>query len=177
MTPRALPSNPMTVRADEHGAVRVFATDREEAITRDGMGHLIGADVDTERVEVIDTKDIAALGLATYLAEGYGIRDEDLDDGAEALNAIDGCVALIPTSAFKEKEATLSPSPPLRFVGIYLEAEGARPRAMAETQSSRMLPELEPAPEPDPTPPVKRSYAIILVALLLSAALVLWAVL
>ena len=63
----------MQVRADEHGVLRVFATDRDDVITRHGIGAMIGADLDVEKVEVVDTKDIAAIGLPTYLSEGYGI--------------------------------------------------------------------------------------------------------
>lgn len=174
MTTRAVPSNPMHVAADEHGFLRVFATDREDVITRHGIGTMIGTDLDAEKVEVIDTKDIAALGLTTYLAEGYGIDADDLSDATEALNAIDGRVALIPTSAFRGNAADLAPNPPLRFVGIYAEAEGTKPIAMRKTPSSTLLPDLEPAPAPEPSRPVKRPLPIILIALALAAALVLW---
>ncbi len=176
MTKRALPDDPMDVRADEFGLLRIFAMDDDDVVTRHGLATMVGATLDPDKVEVVETKDIAALGLAGYLTEGYGLSAADLADDAEALNAIDGRVALIPTSAFGGSAVSLSPSPPLRFVGIFAEADAAPPTPRTPSRSSE-LPDLEPQPAPEPTPPVSRPWRFIVIALALAVALVLWAVL
>lgn len=178
MTARSLPADAMEVKEGEHGIVRVFATDREDVVTRHGIGTMIGAVVNAEKIEVIDTRDVAALGLSTYLSEGYGIEAADLADGAEALNAIDGRVALIPSSAFTVRPATLSPSPPLRYIGVFAEAAGAPPQPMARRSAGEgtVPPPVEDAAESGRSAR-RPSWPLFLIALLIGAALVLFAVL
>ena len=167
-----MPTDPLSVQTDEFGFLRIFALDREEIVTQRGVANLIGALVDPEKVEVVDTKDVSALGLATYLVEGYGLDAEDIADETEALNAIDGHVVLIPTSAFGGEEVHLNPSPPLRFIGLYAEAEATPPMPRVVARSFE-LPELEPQDEPR-TEDTKRasSRVVILISLLLAAAIV-----
>ena len=136
MSNRAKPTDPLKVEASEFGFLRVFALDRDEIVTRHGVANLIGALADPDKVEVVDTKDVEALGLTRYLIEGYGIEEDDIADEVDALDAIDGHVALIPTSAFNGQEATLEPSPPLRFIGLYAEAESAPPAPNMSSQSA-----------------------------------------
>lgn len=177
MTARALPGDPMEVKADEYGLLRVFAMDRDDRKTPAEIGALIGAEVDASKIEVADTKSVAGLGLATYLAEGYGIAPADLRDHAEALDAIDGHVALIPTSAFQKQTVRLEPKPPLRFVGIFAEAAGKPATNMARREASEgTLPTPEAPAEPPGRSP-RPTWPLFLIALLIAAALVLFAVL
>ncbi len=150
MTNRAMPSDPLKVEESEFGFLRVFALDREEIVTRHGVANLIGAHIDADKVEVIDTKDVEAMGLAGYLVQGYGIAEDDVEDEADALNAIDGHVALIPTSAFDGQEAALSPSPPLRFIGLYAEADSEAPTPNITPPPA---PESVESPKPENTEP------------------------
>jgi len=170
MTNRALPSDPLAVRSDEFGLLRIFALDRDEIVTRHGVANLIGALVDPEKVEVVDTKDVAIMGLAAYLVEGYGMAEDDITDETDALNAIDGHVVLIPTSAFNGEEATLSPSPPLRFIGLYGEAEAKPPAPRLTSRASELLPDLETEEDLPGTAPKTGGLGLAIVTVLFLVA-------
>ena len=170
MTNRALPNDPLAVRPDEFGLLRIFALDRDEIVTRHGVANLIGALVDPDKVEVVDTKDVAVMGLAAYLVEGYGMAEDDIADETDALNAIDGHVVLIPTSAFNGEEATLDPSPPLRFIGLYGEAEPEPPAPRVASRSSELLPELETQEDLSSSKPKTGGLGLAIVTVLLLIA-------
>lgn len=175
-------ADPFQVLASEQGVVRVFATELEPegaaAITASNVHKLLGKDIllDPAKVEVFPAKVIQALGLTAYLLEGYGIAEEDLRGKRSALDALTDLIVLVPSSAFMNKAQTLEPNPALRFIGAFSEPAKAPPATMAKTSAG----------EGNLTPPNtintmqlrhrKGSWIIALGALIIAAALVLFAV-
>ena len=163
--------------------MRVFAADLEPegsaAITAHNVQQLLGPDVtiDPRKVEVFPAKVIASLGLATYLADGYGIEESDLKGKRAALDALTDLIVLIPSSAFGGSAQVLDPNPALKFIGIFHEPKAVHPAQMSPSASA----------EGQFTPPDGRasaqnlnhrqgSWIIALGALIIAAALVLFAV-
>lgn len=175
-------SDPYDVKPNERGVVRVFVNDPESqgdaAITAESAGELLGEglDLDPKYVEVFPARTVDAMGLSTYLQEGYGIPPEDLKEGAAELDALKGRVILVASPAFQGKPATLSPDPGLRFLGAYREPGMAPPEPMPapESATGRIAPQ-----DSAPPPPTGRrpGTGLILAALLIAAALVLFLVL
>lgn len=175
-------TDPMEVTQSEHGLVRLFVTDLEPegdaAITRNNVAKLLGDKVtlNPAKAEVTTSRAIEALGLSTYLSQGYGIADADLRGKSAALDSLKGLIVLIPSSAFENRPQTLDPNPALRFIGIFREEAAAAPGPMApvDTRGAELRPSRVAAPESRRSGP---SWAIALGALLIAAALILWAAL
>lgn len=174
--------DPFEVSPTETGVVRIFTTDLEPqgnaAITSRNVHKLLGdgIDLDPSRVEVFPSKMIEAIGLSTYLNEGHGIPESDLEGTAAALDALSGLLILITSSAFRGQAATLDPTPGIRFVGAFREPAMAPPKPMAETASAEGT--LSPSGTGSEDPFVRhgRGWVVALVALLAAAGLVLFAV-
>ena len=170
--------DPNTVKATEFGKVRLFSTELDpedaSAITAQNIHRLLGQDIDLDpnKVEVIASKALDAIGLRTYLTSGYGIAAKDLQGKAAALDALTGLIVLIPTSAFKGQDVTLDPNPALRFIGLFSEETAAPPSMMPTSKSAEGT-----LPPPDTTPPPvsnhRRSWIGALGALIIAAILVL----
>ncbi len=175
-------SDPYRILASEVGTVRVFATELDpegaSAITAGNVHKLLGKDVtlDPERIEVFPAKVIQALGLSAYLYEGYGIAEKDLSGKRSALDALTDLIILIPTSAFQGKAQLLDPNPALRFIGAFSEPAKPPPTPMAKPDSAEGR--LTPPSQFDSTQLRQRkgSWIIALGALIIAAALVLFAV-
>lgn len=170
------------VPSSERGVVRVFVTDLEPegaaAITASNVHKLLGKDIalDPSKVEVFPAKVIQALGLAAYLYEGYGIAEEDLRGKRSALDALTDLIVLIPSSAFQNQAQTLDPNPALRFIGAFSEPAKAPPAPMARSEAAEGT--LTPPRHVDNAQLRQRkgSWIIALGALIIAAALVLFAV-
>lgn len=181
-TEPAMPKDPYTIKAAERGAVRVFTTELEPegdaAITPQNVHKLLGDGVTlvSSKVEVFPSKVLAGLGLSNYLAEGYGIPAEDMAGKAAALDALKGLVILVPSSAFGGNEQVLEPSPALRFIGIFHEPESAHPKTMAQTDAAKGLTTPQSRAETPSQNNVRYSWLIAIGALIIAAALVLFAV-
>lgn len=176
-------ADPHQVEASEFGVVRVFTTELEPegdaAITAQNVQKILGNDVelDASKVEVFPSKVIAGLGLSAYLREGYGIPERDLAGKAAALDALSGLIILVPTSAFGGRAVSLEPNPAVRFIGAFREPRPAPPVQMPDSPSAEG--QTTPAAA-DYTTMVQRrskgSWIIALGALIIAAALVLFAV-
>lgn len=177
-----MPKDPYMIKATERGAVRVFTTELEPegdaAITPQNVHKLLGDGVTliSSKVEVFPSKVLAGLGLTNYLAEGYGIPAEDMAGKAAALDALKGLVIIIPSSAFGGNEQVLEPSPALRFIGTFREPESAPPKKMSETESAKGITSPQSRAETPSQGTVRYSWLIAIGALIIAAALVLFAV-
>ncbi|NNE87944.1 MAG: hypothetical protein HKN27_07695 [Silicimonas sp.] len=177
-----MPKDPYTIKASERGAVRVFTTELEPegdaAITPQNVYKLLGDGVTlvSSKVEVFPSKVLAGLGLTNYLAEGYGIPPEDMAGKAAALDALKGLVILVPSSAFGGNEQVLEPSPALRFIGMFHEPKNAPPKQMAESEASKGLTSPQSRADTRSQNQVRYSWLIAIGALIIAAALVLFAV-
>ena len=175
--------DPYTVSAQESGVVRVFTTDLEPegdaAITAQNIHKVLGDGItlDRAKVEVFPSKVIEGLGLSAYLREGYGIPEGDLAGKAAALDALAGLIILVPSSAFGGREQVLDPRPGVRFIGAFSEPRGAPVVQMAPSASAegRLSPKGSRGSDRD-LRQRKGSWIIALGALIIAAALVLFAV-
>lgn len=135
-------TDPFQVLSSERGAVRVFTSDLDaegsSAVTPANVHRLLGADLDLDpsRIEVFPSTVLEAMGLSTYLQEGYGIPPEDLRGVAAALDSMKGLVILVASSAFKGKSAELEPNASLRFVGVFQEPATEPPTPMAAPKAA-----------------------------------------
>lgn len=176
-------SDPHHIPAGEHGVVRVFTTDLEPegdaAITAKNVHKVLGEGItlDAARVEVFPSKVIEGLGLSAYLREGYGVPEADLAGKAAALDAMSGLIILIPSSAFGGREQVLDPNPGLRFIGAFAEPRPAPPVQMAASASAtgHISPRGTFVTDAG-LRQRKGSWIIALGALIIAAALVLFAV-
>ncbi|NND43329.1 MAG: hypothetical protein HKO04_14770 [Silicimonas sp.] len=173
-------SDPLEVRAGEHGIVRVFTTDLDPegdaAITAQNVAKLLGEDIslDPKKVEVFPARMIESLGLSAYLREGYGIPEDGMAGKAAVLEALSGLVILIPSSAFQGKAATLDPNPGLRFIAAFSEEPSAPPERMAPRAASDGTVAPPDASVRDRSDRGRmKSWVIALASLLAAAALVL----
>ncbi|MGI9395165.1 MAG: hypothetical protein ACR2OY_11010 [Boseongicola sp.] len=176
-------SDPNHVSASEFGIVRLFSTELDPsdaaAITAQNVHRLLGKDIDLDpaKVEVINSMVLDGLGLRNYLVQGYGIAEADLIGKAAALDALNGLIILIPTSAFRGLEQTLDPNPAIRFIGVFREEAAKPPAPMAQSESATGI-----LPSPATNTQMQliahgRSWIGALGALLIAAALVLFFVL
>jgi hypothetical protein len=119
----------LTVPAHETGAVRVFAVnlpEEEIAPFRRGDGDRIraalGLDfIDRDFVETLKAADLKPIGLAGYLIEGLGIPADALAADRARLDALEGHVLLVHSTAFGGRDATISPTPEVTYIGTYRE--------------------------------------------------------
>ncbi len=122
---------------NERGVVRIFAIDLDDSAQaefttrntdegrdlwplRDALGV---ADIQPRHVEVFPVADLADIGVAGYLAEGYAIAPEDIENVRPALEALTGLVILVWSPAFGGVETELEPKPPLRLVATLQEPQ------------------------------------------------------
>lgn len=143
MSHEAKGTDPFQVFSSERGAVRVFTTDLDAegsaALTASNVHRLLGdnLDLDDSRIEVFPSTALEAMGLSTYLQEGYGIPEEDVQGVAAALDSLKGLIVLVSSGAFKARSVILEPNPGLRFIGLFREPSMAPPEVMAVPETSK----------------------------------------
>jgi hypothetical protein len=59
----------------------------------------LGVDVDTDRIELFPVKDLAGLGLSSYVATAFAVDDSALGADARRMDALQGHVMLVPLDA------------------------------------------------------------------------------
>lgn len=122
----------MEVKASEHGQIRLFTVDlppdevasfsTPEDETGWPLQDALGATrLDEDFVELFDVADLEELGLTGYMTEGLGIAETEVRQDAPRLNAINGHVLILFSSAFAGIAQTLTPRAPLRWIGTYSE--------------------------------------------------------
>ncbi|MFP4043815.1 MAG: hypothetical protein ACLFTP_04500 [Rhodosalinus sp.] len=177
-------SEPIDLPAHEAGVIRVFALDLPEAEAErwrapegcdegdDPLARALGADpFDRTYAEVIRVADLGAMSLSTYLAEGYGLPEDELASLRGRLDALTGHVAVTMSSAFGGKPQRLEVRAPLRLVARLTEEGGQTPRIALGSGSGHGT--ISPAPVPPPparrTSPVLALLALLVLALLVAA--------
>lgn len=122
----------LAIPANETGMIRVFAVNRPAPDMTSALQKRPGADLardllsaphlNTSSTEVFAMSDLAGIGLAAYLADGYAVKDEALAPDRPKLDALDGYVLLLFSDSFGGKAATLDPGPDVTLIGTYREA-------------------------------------------------------
>ncbi len=118
-------SRSIDIPANEAGVIRVFAlsmTDAEAKGLRDDSGAitaLLGAEIDTEQVEIFPISDLEGIGLAGYLTEGNAVSPGQLAPDRSKIDKLGGWVMIVFSRAFGSAAATLTPAPALTLIGTY----------------------------------------------------------
>jgi hypothetical protein len=182
----------LEVAENERGRIRVFALSmgREEA-----LGLQVGPDtdaqeaadaaarqcaalgvaqIDTDHTEVFPISDLGDLGLAGYLAEGGGARDEDIAANRARLAGLDGWVMLVYSQAFDGRSETLKPSPELTLIATLSQpgtdwSEGQRLTSKAATEAPSA-----PAKRPSDAAMSGRVATVTLLVLFALTAVMVW---
>jgi hypothetical protein len=130
-------SESFQIKATERGVVRIFmvnltanqiaalndATQDDEAPA--AIKQALGVtQLDNKFIELFPLGNLEGVGLAGYLTDGLGVSKADVAPHASRLNGMTGQVLIVLSAAFGGKEATLTPTAPLKWIGTYLE-EGA----------------------------------------------------
>jgi hypothetical protein len=111
------------------------------------------------------------MSLSAYLAEGYGIPEDELAPLRGRLDALTGHVAVTMSSAFGGKPQRLEVRAPLRLVARLTEEGAQTPRIALGTEAARGT--ISPAPVPPPparrASPLLALLALVVLALLIAA--------
>ena len=169
-------ADPMQVLSSERGVVRVFVADESVALGPEAVHAFLGdgIELDAAKVEVFEAEIIAEMGLSTYLEDGYGIPAEEME--TDILDALEGVIVLVASSAFQGRAVRLAPNPAFRFVGAFQEPGNAPPKRMAAPKAADGTISVEALPQPTAASGSIPAWLIALVALLLAAGLVLFLV-
>ncbi len=169
-------STRIDVPSGESGTVRVFATDLDkDQIEGFDVAAVLGASVlDAEQVELFDVSDLQGLGLTGFLEEGHGIPRTQLADMAAQLDTLKGVVLIVPSRAFRGEKQTLTPTAPLRLLGIFFED---RPQVNFEklpSEAAQGNVNTEATPRPSNAAMSGRVAMIALLFLALLVAVMIW---
>lgn len=100
----------ITIPANDHGQIRVFATDM--VLPKDvtdktpaGLAGIFGAALDHTFVDVVRIADLGDMTLSAYIAEGYDMTADAADK--LAIDAIRGFAILVLSRAFAGEAVTL----------------------------------------------------------------------
>ena len=172
--------DPLYVPANEYGRVRIFTTDAQpegaSAITPNNVEKLLGVELNARKVEIVPSGVLKEMGLTNYLIEGYGVAASDIAGRQAALDALSGLVILLPSSAFKGEDVTLTPDASLRLVGMF-EEEAHRAHDATVPDAPPAYETKRTTPRPGPQTSRRGSSMIALGALIIAAALLLFFVL
>ncbi len=116
------------VAANEHGLVRVFrlseplfhALEQSEDFgpLEKALGVIIAEPAD---VQLIAADSLRGLGLAPFLAMGYGIKSGDLEDAIGMQDATDDSFVVVRSGAFGGAAVTVSDSPDAQLIATLAE--------------------------------------------------------
>lgn len=166
----------------EHGQIRLFAVNRPiDAMARDlrgsGKSHvindLLGFDVAENAAELFPVSDLTGVGLPRYLTDGYTVTEAQITRDRARLDALDGYVLLLFSSAFDSAETTLEIGPDLTLIGTYGEEQ---PAMVVPPLTADAAQPYSGVPTQTPQTPLRgrAGGATILVAMIVAAGLILW---
>ncbi len=172
----------LNIPKGEHGQIRLFAVNRPtEAMARDlhsaekpaVTADLLGFAPPPGTAELFPVSDLTGVGLPRYLTDGYAVTVSEIARDRSRLDALDGYVLLLFSSAFEGREKTLEIGPDLTLIGTYGEEQPAMvaPPLMSDAaQPYTGAPNLTAR-----TPPRgKAGGALITVAIIVLIGLFLW---
>lgn len=120
----------LAVSEHEVGLYRVFALDLPASqitafTTPDGDAYplrdaLSLAHLDPQHVQILDLKDLQALGVEAYLSEGLGLTKAKYASALPRIEAREGHIAVIASAAFQRPEIIV-PKPPVAFIALLQE--------------------------------------------------------
>lgn len=172
----------MEVRESEQGLVRLFAVDLPPEDAKrlfeapDRIAVALGLpDLDATHVDTVDMRDLAGLGLQSFLAEGHGIPDEDLAPHAPLLAQQSGALLVLRSSAILTRPTRLTPAAPLRWIATF--GEERPPVPIAGKIESDAASGLGSAPAQDPQMTHTPWLLVTVLALAIVLTFAIWLVL
>jgi hypothetical protein len=110
------------IPANDHGYIRVFATDMElpsEVTDKSPQAllDLLGADLDPTYVDIVRISDLGEMKLTDYIAEGYDMKADTVDKAT--VDGISGYAILILSRATGDQAVTLNLAPGISHVTTY----------------------------------------------------------
>ena len=165
----------MQVKPTERGLIRLFAVDLPPEDIKAFNTHAtdigwplkdaLGAtDLDENRIEFFDVKDLDDLGLSGYMVEGLGVAEKDITTDAARLDALTGHVLIVHSAAFLGNAQFLTPRAPLRWIGSY--AEETAPVHFQHLQTDAAKGNLAPPPPKQTNPHLTLLWAILALPIL-----------
>ncbi len=111
----------------ERGRLRLFAINKTEdearALLDEGthaIQKLLGVnDLNPDFIELFRLADLGDMGLDDYLHTGYDVPRAQLDPQAGRLRALEGCVLVVLSLAFRDLHVTLPDTPDLTLIGTF----------------------------------------------------------
>lgn len=129
----------------ETGVIRVFAISRPMAQMARTLRQqsksalasaLLGHDVAEHDVELFGLSDLAGVGLARYLSDGYDVDRAAIRADGARLDALDGYVLLLFSRVSDGGDVTLRADPDLTLIGSYAEPKAAHAAPAIATASA-----------------------------------------
>lgn len=178
-------SDSIQIKASETGAVRLFIVDIAPAEidafrARNGRWPLreaLGAEaLDPDHIDIFDAADLTGVGLSGYLSEGHAIPDDQINEARAQLEALQGTLMVVTSSAFLGQAQTLTPRAPLRLIASFSRAQDPitfqpLPDASARTP---VFEEKPPRKTPSDAAMSGRVASVVLLVLALLVLVMVW---
>lgn len=166
----------------EHGQIRLFAVNRPiDAMAHDlrlreksdVLNDLLGTEIPESGAELFAVADLTGVGLPRYLTDGYAVTEAQIARDRVRLEALDGYVLLLFSSAFDGRETTLELGSDLTLIGTY--GEEVPVMSAPPLTADAALPYTGvPTMTPKIPPKGRAGGALIAAALVVAALLILW---
>lgn len=140
-------STSIEIKANERGAIRVFAINRAAQDIAEALKTQPKADLardllksphlDTGSTEIFPIADLTGVGLSAYLTDGYAVEEPAIAADRSKLDALDGYVMLLFSDSFKGAEMTLSPGDAVTLIGTYAEYRPTNTGLAIDTDSAK----------------------------------------
>ena len=168
----------LTVPAGEHGKIRIFRiseplfhaleTAEDFAPLEKALGVIIAEPQD---VQLIAADSLRGLGLAPFLAMGYGVSSADLDAAIGMQDATEDSFVVFRSGAFGGAAVTLTQGPDAELVAIFNE-DGPDAPSLTPLTSESAAGVVEPAQSKPTKSNARISGMVATIALLVLFALV-----
>ena len=168
----------LSISATEYGKLRVFALDDQLTIeienkgTLDPLAQALGSyTLGVQDVQIVQTQSVDVMGLSGLLVDGYDVTLSSTE--VALLDALEGTVALIRTSAF-QAPVTLRPTGTAKLAATFTEGKAPAPH-FTPLESDAVKGVLGgPASDAKPARGFGERLALIAMAAMVSAAAVIY---
>ncbi len=161
----------------ETGVIRVFSVSRPmaqmaRALKQQSKAHiasdLLAHPVTDSNFELFALSDLAGVGLAGYLTDGYAVA---IHTDKRRLEALDGYVLVLFSNVAQTDAITLSPTPDLTLIGTYTERPGSRASVPIVSEAAKPYSGVTEAPQ---APPRSRTGSAMVAVTVIVTLLLLW---
>ncbi len=164
----------------ESGVVRIFSVSRpmsqmartlKQQTKAQVASDLLAHPVTDDNFEIFPLSDLAGVGLASYLTEGYAVDPGDIRADRRRLEALDGYVLMLFSNIAQDDAVTLTPTSDLTLIGTYTEPRGSHAAAPITSESAKPYSGVTEAPK---APPRSRTGSAMVALTVVVALFLLW---